>query len=116
MSALLLQVRLYSLEELAAGQQVVAQPEAVLRMPSKISCVSWSPDADGVITIGDYDGGLTQVSSRVKQLLRCCLHLPALISWQCCRQCRSSQQGMHASCACCRRPVLPSLCCLACTA
>lgn len=56
-----LQVRLYSLEQLASGQQVVAQPAAVLRMPSKISCASWSPDAEGVITIGDYDGGLSQV-------------------------------------------------------
>jgi hypothetical protein len=56
-----LQVRLYSLEELASGQQAGAQPAAVLRMPSKISCASWSPDAEGVITIGDYDGGLSQV-------------------------------------------------------
>lgn len=34
---------------------------SVQRLPSKISCVSWSPHADGVLTLGDYDGVLLQL-------------------------------------------------------
>eukprot|EP00879_Flechtneria_rotunda_P014933 GHRR01015603.1.p1 GENE.GHRR01015603.1~~GHRR01015603.1.p1 ORF type:complete len:611 (+),score=225.96 GHRR01015603.1:1751-3583(+) len=36
-------------------------PVAVVRLPGKVSSVAWSPDIDGVISIGDYDGTLTQV-------------------------------------------------------
>ncbi len=58
-------MRLYSLQALLRGEQAGAQPAAVLRLPGKISCASWSPDAEGVITIGDYDGGLSQVGGWV---------------------------------------------------
>ncbi|KAG2432743.1 hypothetical protein HYH02_012877 [Chlamydomonas schloesseri] len=33
----------------------------VQRMPSKVSCISWSPFMDGVMTVGDYDGVLLQL-------------------------------------------------------
>lgn len=31
------------------------------RMPSKVSSLAWVPGQDGIITVGDYDGCLTQV-------------------------------------------------------
>lgn len=36
-------------------------PLAVHRLPSKISCLAWSHSMDGVITIADYDGVITQL-------------------------------------------------------
>ncbi|GFR48157.1 hypothetical protein Agub_g9992 [Astrephomene gubernaculifera] len=33
----------------------------VQRMPSKISSMAWSPFQDGILTVGDYDGVLTQL-------------------------------------------------------
>uniref|UniRef100_A0A383V7J3 Uncharacterized protein n=1 Tax=Tetradesmus obliquus TaxID=3088 RepID=A0A383V7J3_TETOB len=36
-------------------------PVALVRLPGKVSSIAWSPDMDGVMSIGDYDGTLTQV-------------------------------------------------------
>ncbi|KAF6251314.1 WD40-repeat-containing domain protein [Scenedesmus sp. NREL 46B-D3] len=36
-------------------------PIALVRLPGKVSSIAWSPDMDGVMSIGDYDGTLTQV-------------------------------------------------------
>jgi hypothetical protein len=38
-------------------------PVALVRLPGKVSSIAWSPDMDGVMSIGDYDGTLTQVRS-----------------------------------------------------
>jgi hypothetical protein len=37
------------------------QPVATVRLPGKVSSIAFSPDMQGVISIGDYDGTLTQV-------------------------------------------------------
>lgn len=56
------QVRLYTLEGLLDTDVDFQQtPVAIVRMPSKISSVAWSPDSHGVITVGDYDGAVSQV-------------------------------------------------------
>jgi hypothetical protein len=39
----------------------VLPPMATLRLPAKVSSIAFSPDMQGVISIGDYDGTLTQV-------------------------------------------------------
>lgn len=39
-------------------------PVALVRLPGKVSSIAWSPDMDGVMSIGDYDGTLTQVRGR----------------------------------------------------
>eukprot|EP00775_Hariotina_reticulata_P011180 gene11180-11330_t len=31
------------------------------RLPGKVSSIAWSPDMEGVLSVGDYDGTLTQV-------------------------------------------------------
>lgn len=36
-------------------------PVATVRLPGKVSSIAFSPDMQGVISIGDYDGTLTQV-------------------------------------------------------
>lgn len=36
-------------------------PVAIVRLPGKISSIAWCPDMEGVLSIGDYDGTLTQV-------------------------------------------------------
>jgi hypothetical protein len=36
-------------------------PMAVVRLPGKVSSIAWSPDMEGVLSVGDYDGTLTQV-------------------------------------------------------
>lgn len=38
-------------------------PVATVRLPGKVSSIAFSPDMQGVISIGDYDGTLTQVSA-----------------------------------------------------
>lgn len=38
-----------------------SQPLRVHRLASKLSGLSWNPDAPGMITIGDYDGGVIQI-------------------------------------------------------
>ncbi|KAG2424615.1 hypothetical protein HXX76_014340 [Chlamydomonas incerta] len=45
-------------EEEAGEEGLLA---VVQRMPSKVSCISWSPFMDGVMTVGDYDGVLLQL-------------------------------------------------------
>jgi hypothetical protein len=86
---LLPQVALYALAALAQQQQQQEEPDwpvstrsskrqqqqqqqgslpslppvALVRLPGKVSSIAWSPDMDGVMSIGDYDGTLTQVSS-----------------------------------------------------
>lgn len=37
------------------------QPIRVHRMPSKLSSLAWNPDQPGVVTVGDYDGEVTQI-------------------------------------------------------
>jgi hypothetical protein len=44
-------------------------PVALVRLPGKVSSIAWSPDMDGVMSIGDYDGTLTQVCSSSSSLL-----------------------------------------------
>lgn len=39
----------------ASGRDT-ALPVVVQRLPSKVSCLSWHPQLDGAVTIGDYDG------------------------------------------------------------
>lgn len=34
---------------------------ASVRLPGKVSSIAWCPDMEGVLSIGDYDGTLTQV-------------------------------------------------------
>ena len=36
-------------------------PAAVYSTPGKVGCLSWDPNCEGVVTIGDYDGTLYQV-------------------------------------------------------
>jgi hypothetical protein len=43
-------------------------PVALVRLPGKVSSIAWSPDMDGVMSIGDYDGTLTQVCSSCVRL------------------------------------------------
>lgn len=40
-------------------------PVATVRLPGKVSSIAFSPDMQGVISIGDYDGTLTQVGRRL---------------------------------------------------
>lgn len=41
--------------------QPLLPPVATVRLPGKVSSIAFSPDMQGVISIGDYDGTLTQV-------------------------------------------------------
>lgn len=51
-----------SLQVQGAGVPLLP-PVATLRLPGKVSCLAFSPDMQGVISVGDYDGTLTQVNS-----------------------------------------------------
>lgn len=56
------QLRLYTLESLLDPSLLPQQlPVAVVRTFAKVSSLAWNPDSDGVVTLGDYDGVLTQV-------------------------------------------------------
>lgn len=61
------QVRLYSLAnaleqaEEAGGSATCCAPLTAHRAASKLSCLAWSPDDPGMVTVGDYDGVLTQL-------------------------------------------------------
>ncbi|KAK9805573.1 hypothetical protein WJX72_005987 [[Myrmecia] bisecta] len=57
------QVRIYSLSSLqsSSGGSLHQLPVALHRMPSKLSSITWSPDIEGVVTVGDYDGVVSQV-------------------------------------------------------
>jgi hypothetical protein len=48
-------------------------PVATVRLPGKVSSIAFSPDMHGVISIGDYDGTLTQVRP-------CAVFVPTLIT------------------------------------
>jgi hypothetical protein len=53
---------LYTLESLLDPSLLPQQlPVAVVRTFAKVSSLAWNPDSDGVVTLGDYDGVLTQV-------------------------------------------------------
>ncbi len=45
----------------SAAAAAALRPLVVHRLPSKVSCLSWSPAHDGVVCVGDYDGVLTQL-------------------------------------------------------
>lgn len=45
-----------------AGSVPCLPPVALVRLPGKVSSIAWSPDIEGVLSVGDYDGTLTQVS------------------------------------------------------
>lgn len=57
------QVRLYALEGLdePGAAALAAEPAAVLRMPSKVSSCTWDPHCEGMVTVGDFEGTLSQV-------------------------------------------------------
>ena len=56
-----LQVRLYSLASGLSSDGPAAAVSAH-RMPAKLSSLAWCPDgAPGVVTVGDYDGDVTQI-------------------------------------------------------
>ncbi|GAB4814310.1 hypothetical protein N2152v2_001356 [Parachlorella kessleri] len=57
------QIRVYSL---ASALEDPEQPRWQLpirlhRMPSKLSSLAWNPDQPGVVTVGDYDGDVSQI-------------------------------------------------------
>lgn len=55
------QIRLYSLASGLGGDGPVAAVSAH-RMPAKLSSLAWCPDgAPGVVTVGDYDGDVSQI-------------------------------------------------------
>ncbi len=58
--ALCPQIRLYSLAS-ALGGDGPAAPLSAHRMPAKLSSLAWCPDASGVVTVGDYDGEVSQI-------------------------------------------------------
>lgn len=49
------------MEELLSTSSLTSSPAMVHRLPSKVSCLAWSPYLDGVVTVGDYDGVLSQL-------------------------------------------------------
>lgn len=56
-----LQIRLYSLAS-GLGSDSPAAPVSAHRMPAKLSSLAWCPDgAPGVVTVGDYDGDVSQI-------------------------------------------------------
>jgi WD40 repeat protein len=57
------QVRVYSLASRLQhpDDDSYLQPLRCHRMPSKLSCLAWNPDAPGTVTVADYDGVLSQV-------------------------------------------------------
>ncbi|KAI7846252.1 hypothetical protein COHA_000232 [Chlorella ohadii] len=57
------QVRVYSLASRLQhpGDESYLRPLRCHRMPSKLSCLAWNPDAPGTVTVADYDGVLSQV-------------------------------------------------------
>ncbi len=54
------QIRLYSLAS-GLGSDSPAAPASAHRMPAKLSSLAWCPDAPGVVTVGDYDGDVSQI-------------------------------------------------------
>eukprot|EP00882_Tetradesmus_deserticola_P012450 GHRQ01013193.1.p1 GENE.GHRQ01013193.1~~GHRQ01013193.1.p1 ORF type:complete len:366 (+),score=125.75 GHRQ01013193.1:372-1469(+) len=60
-------------------------PVALVRLPGKVSSIAWDPDMDGVMSIGDYDGTLTQVrssSARPRQASRTCVNVVLPVAHQ----------------------------------
>lgn len=57
------QIRLYSIGELGATPRRLpsAVPAMTHRMFSKLSSLAWSPDVPDLVTVGDYDGALSQI-------------------------------------------------------
>lgn len=47
----------------------IAEPLRVHRLASKLSSLSWNPDAPGVVTLGDYDGGINQLDLETGHLV-----------------------------------------------
>jgi hypothetical protein len=67
-SVALFQVFLYSLAEQSRGElyssapfPVSFHPTITHRMAGKVSALAWRPGGDGVVTLGDSDGVLSQV-------------------------------------------------------
>lgn len=69
-------------------------PVATVRLPGKVSSIAFSPDMQGVISIGDYDGTLTQVrhcsnNMRLSCPFSCVQPHTALVHPRCVVNCRN---------------------------
>lgn len=55
------QVRVYSLAKMLEEQEHQNEPIRMHRLASKLSSLSWNPAKSGVVSVGDYDGVVTEI-------------------------------------------------------
>lgn len=55
------QVRVYSLAKLLEEQVHENEPIRMHRLANKLSSLSWNPTKNGVVSVGDYDGVVTEI-------------------------------------------------------
>lgn len=55
------QVRVYSLAKLLEEDVQEKEPIRMHRLASKLSSLSWNPSKNGVVSVGDYDGAVTEI-------------------------------------------------------
>jgi WD40 repeat protein len=64
------QVRVYSSGALdLEGQECSKDPIRLYRLANKLSSLSWSPARAGVVCVGDYDGGVTEMDLETGHIL-----------------------------------------------